>query len=117
MESYSTASGDRILVEWGADGSQSFGDDVSLALCRKSPKSSDSRSADGVLLTDGALSTDDALPTDGILTSATHPDALHQLFRDGTRFRIRVTPDDDGEPFVVDQYVLLSSSGKWVRQR
>ncbi|MFC6726584.1 hypothetical protein ACFQE1_19885, partial [Halobium palmae] len=75
-----------------------------------------------------------ASTVDGVITTASHADVVHELFRTGARFRISVTPADAvrtddasgadgaegaesgaGTPATTfEGCTLLSSSGKWV---
>lgn len=93
MEQYSTTAGDRIRVEWG-DGRAVEGN-LTLTVRRDSAASM----------------------ADGVLTTATHADVLHALFRDGTTFRIRLTPADGTAETTFEGCTLLSSSGKWAASR
>lgn len=94
MEHYSTADGDRIRIDC-REPERSFADDVALAV---------SRDPDGG-------------PVDGVVTTGRHADAVHELFRTGAAFDIRLAPADEGEETVFEGCTLLSSSGKWTASR
>lgn len=122
VEQFSTAAGDRIRVDC-AEPARSFDDDVALAVRR-----------------DPAAST-----VDGVLTTASHADVVHELFRVGATFRISVTPastrrsgdgegtdgtgegeggigesgenGESGATTTFEGCTLLSSSGKWIAPR
>lgn len=54
---------------------------------------------------------------DGVITSAAHGDAIHDLFRREATFRIVVDPADGTDRRTFEECTLLSSSGKWVGRR